>query len=457
MSENQSSGKPETQPTWTTNQFADIIEPTAGEKAIGNQAGTRPPAHWENWRANNVYRWLRHIGLVPTANLVLRNAAPVSTPFRDDVVSANTLITLMNVFPGLGENKFVGAGAPADKYDEWWLGTSDGNAPGAARLWRMTAGLGSGGEGILNGNSFIADDSPRLVIRDDINYILFGEDTGDVKSETSVAGVVWINPQTINATDSFKGAAWNEKTGGSKLIVSVLGGGPTTAVTADPTGAWAAPVFINGFLSTASAIAYSAVLDLFCIVGLGTGGFGVITSANGSTWARATGFAGSHSWNAVTVLPDGEFLIVGDDGAINPIESLGTMAIGSGTTFTEIEIRPNTNSFEHVAVQDRRVIATGRDGLEFNPIVESKEGLATYDAFMNEFDVLSTWKRSGQLVTPLPARFTQVVPGNLDGLSSGEFMVPMAVTDAETVFVGAMLGDGVADVLISEAHHPLGD
>lgn len=51
--------KPTTLPEWATS--ATVVEPSLSQKQTGWVAGSRPPAPWENWRAENVYNWIQYV------------------------------------------------------------------------------------------------------------------------------------------------------------------------------------------------------------------------------------------------------------------------------------------------------------------------------------------------------------------------------------------------------------
>lgn len=52
--------KPTTLPRWA-DSGAVIIEPNPGKKDIGWVSGSKPPAEFENWRANLTYEWFVHV------------------------------------------------------------------------------------------------------------------------------------------------------------------------------------------------------------------------------------------------------------------------------------------------------------------------------------------------------------------------------------------------------------
>jgi hypothetical protein len=52
--------KPTSLPTWATTA-GTTVEPSAGQKAAGWTAGTRPPARWMNWLLNVLYQWCAYL------------------------------------------------------------------------------------------------------------------------------------------------------------------------------------------------------------------------------------------------------------------------------------------------------------------------------------------------------------------------------------------------------------
>ncbi len=46
---------------WATDLSADVVEPSAGKKAIGWGAGERPPNSYFNWWMNTIYDWMQYL------------------------------------------------------------------------------------------------------------------------------------------------------------------------------------------------------------------------------------------------------------------------------------------------------------------------------------------------------------------------------------------------------------
>lgn len=52
--------KPTEYPEWASDG-TQIIEPSAGKKANGHLSGEQAIPQYENWRANNVYKWIQYL------------------------------------------------------------------------------------------------------------------------------------------------------------------------------------------------------------------------------------------------------------------------------------------------------------------------------------------------------------------------------------------------------------
>lgn len=445
--------RPTRLPRWATGGGAQINEPTEGEKDIGWPAGFRPPSYWLNWIARQVYFWFRHLGGIPSGNLILRNGAPIAQPFNvaAEVDPANTIVTLLEALPGEGLSKYVGAGAPADVYDEYWIGTSQSAAVSGDRLWRYRHSLNGGIEAVPNASYTIT--TPKRLIRDDLNYYLFGEASGPAGAavERSPAGAVWGTLTLFPAGTVMEAAVWNGDTGAGREYMCILSGPDQVRVSTDGGINWPAS-FVGTILTTVYGLAYSSTLGLYCAVGVGAGGnAGIVTSPGGGVWTPVTGIPTGHIWYDVTVRDDGHFVAVGSDIAWtvpNYSTSQGQIAISSlsgGFHFDPVIIVPRAGIFWRIARQGagRYIIA----GESADTITE----VGTVETFESLNNALSaTWRRAGRLVSALPGTFHSA---HVEVAQKSQ----LAVSETDLVFVSKLVGDpsrGDVDVLISELTAP---
>lgn len=76
------SAKPTTLPRWATT--GTKTEPSSGQKDDGYEGGDKPPAEYENWRAENIYSWLAWLDVGYLQRVDLSDDSPVlATADRD--------------------------------------------------------------------------------------------------------------------------------------------------------------------------------------------------------------------------------------------------------------------------------------------------------------------------------------------------------------------------------------
>ncbi len=431
--------KPSRLPRWATSGAA-VTEPTEGEKDTGWIAGFRPPASWTNWIATTAYEWLQYLGGVPSANLVIRNVSPVLR--ADPVGAGNDNCTLVDVIPGGGLDKFEGG--PTDKYDEWWFGTPDTQAPNSSKIWRWRRGLGGSPVGIDPAD--VSGGTPHSIIYDGTRYLLVVEN-GQAVAEVSTDGLVFTNAAFLGGGATVKPVAtWNGLTGAShRFLVAkrINGVAGTVSVSSDFGVSWDAPVTIDANFWM-FGIAYSTTLGLWAAVGIDSGGVAIWTSADGASWARATGPAAANEYRAVTVRPsDGQFVAVGNDAAA-PDRGVVSVSSGSGTTFTDQAVVPSVEDFRGVVGVGNRVVATA---LEIDSeSVDQVRVACTYES--RQGGASGTWVRAGVLVPALP---------NQDDFEAETFH-PMAASDSELCFVVEGTSGGGStnkNFVLSELSHPV--
>lgn len=463
------SQKPFNLPRFATTT-GQVLEPSEAEKDAGWPRDFKVPADWWNWINRQAYVWLRYLAGVPSGNLIVRNPSAAAR-FQGNGTSDDR-IYMVRVFEGAGDLKDIGG---SENHDEWWIGGFiDGQT--SQRWLRFPRGLGGSSHYVTDGLGF----TPRHIYRDagtgDYGAIgsLGAATIGSAVGVTSTDGETWVASTTPLAFSTTPAAyadnGLDVGAGSVIMMINTLG----TAFTSTDMGDNWATAQTGGLLSTffdeIYDLAYSSTLDAWCAVGEdASANTGVMTSVDdGVTWVAGTGIpttAGRH-FTGVTVLDDGNFLIVGGTERGPGVAGQGIMAISTAVTvFADVAVIPNVHRFARVAKQGSRVLAVAQQGFDTESSGQvSFSQTVTYDSFSE--GASGSWQQSGMLTatpSPLdalgtfdPVLFQSPEFGDPDlGVAAGS--VPALVMTAEETVFTIIRNDSDSEptnMLVSELAHP---
>lgn len=321
--------KPSSLPVWATTG-GTVVEPSAGQKALGWVRGTRPPARWMNWLFNTLYNWTAYQD-ERSIKMQLGNYRTATSGFTTDPVYGFGWSSALSMAVAVGLN---GKLSTSVDFGRNW--TSRTSGAGTDTL-----------TGALYGALWIA----------------FG---ANAKLSSSPDGVTWTaRTSGFTASQIFAGlynAGLYIIAGASGKVSTSTNGTSWTSRTA------------NAGTDTLAQILYAASLSLYAVVSNATH---FCTSPDGTTWTSRTIGLTAGDTIAHCVFANGVFVLVQADAHFtgttkiwsspdgttwtshNVVVGLG----GAGPTrsFQTVAYVPETGLF--VAVGDDGILATSPDGL----------------------------------------------------------------------------------------------
>jgi len=285
--------RPATPFSWATDPAADIVEPAAGQKAIGWEVNDRPPAGWMNWAKHTIQEWIDYL----------------------DSIARGLLFSVWHLVTSpVGQALSAVARSDAGI----WMVVSDGNQNiivSPDRIHWTQHDTGRAGYLI---HDVAHDQSGRWVIVGEVG----GTDLYIYTSDND--GVNWTQRHTsAGMGQELRGVAHN----GALWVACGIGGGNSGILTSLDGATWTQRTTDQGFKVT-----WNTTLDMWCVVGPAIAGEVFTAPADGLVWTpRASGVV--EDLNDVTVNLAGEFIAVGNAGvAIRSADGINWAPLTTGTT-----------------------------------------------------------------------------------------------------------------------------
>lgn len=295
------------------------VEPSAGERAEGNVAGTAPAAQKANWWQNLVGKWTAWFDLIASGFQSLSSSTWTSrTAAGSFAGSFNGVTSSASLFVAVGSSGTIQTSPDGTA---WTARTADG-------------GFASAFQDVTFGNGL---------------FVAVGQ-TGEI--QTSPDGTTW----TARTADGSYAGTFEGVTYGGGLYVAV---GQSGEIQTSPDGTtWTARTPAGGFASAFFAVGYGGGV----FVAVGQSGE-IQTSTDGTTWTNRSP-AGSYSGNfeGVTFGVD-LFVAVGAGDAIQTSPD--------GTTWTARTAAGTSDDFKGVSYGDGQFVAVA----EFAVIQTSTDGI----------------------------------------------------------------------------------